>query len=105
MKSPEDYDKDLQRIERLLQEKEKRMQVPQSNSENYSKNAKLYKTVKHQPENSGNLLQKKVILGLKLFGLAVATIVAVRIASIVAGIVIAGVLTFIAYKMFFHSEK
>jgi hypothetical protein len=105
MKSPEDYDKDLQRIERLLQEKEKRMQVPQSNSENYSKNAKLYKTVKHQPENSGKLLQKKVILGLKLFGLAVATIVAVRIASIVAGIVIVGVLTFIAYKMFFNSEK
>ena len=30
MKSPEDYDKEIQRIERLLQEKEKRMQVPQS---------------------------------------------------------------------------
>jgi hypothetical protein len=105
MKSPEDYDKDIQRIERLLQQKEQKMGASQSNPENYSEDAKLYKTVKHQPENSGNLLQKKVILGLKLFGLAVATIVAVRIASIVAGIVIVGVLTFIAYKMFFNSEK
>ncbi|MFH7026125.1 MAG: hypothetical protein ACHBN1_12145 [Heteroscytonema crispum UTEX LB 1556] len=105
MKSPEDYDKEMQRIQRLLQEKEKRMQVPQSNPENYSQDAKLYKTVKHQPENSGNLSQKKVILVFKLFGLAVATIVAVRIASIVAGIVIVGALTFIAYKMFFQSEN
>jgi hypothetical protein len=105
MKSSEEYDRQLQRIERLLQEKEKGMRVPQSKPENDSKDAKLYRTVKHQPEKSGSLLQKKVVLGLKLFGLAVAAIVAVRIAAIVAGIFIVGTLTFVAYKIFFDSKK
>ncbi len=105
MKSPEDKYKEIERIERQLREKETESRLRELENEINAKDAKVYKTVKHQAEASERLWQKKVVLGLKLFALAVVAIVAVKIASVLAGIVIVGLLTFVAYKLFFDSKN
>lgn len=52
MENPEDKYKHLERIERQIQEKEVKLQLRKSDAE-------VHKTVKHQPEASGKLWQKK----------------------------------------------
>ena len=104
MKSPEDKYKDIERIERQLREKETELRLQKLETEINAKDAN-YKTVKHQPETSEAMRQKKVVLGLKLFAIAVVAIVAVKVASVVACIVIVGLLSFVGYKLFFSSKK
>lgn len=104
MKSPEDKYQDIERIERQLQEKETKQRLRELEGEVNAKDVN-YKSVKHQPEASEAVRQKKVVLGLKLFALAVVAIVAVKVASVVAGIVIVGLLSFVGYKLFFSSKK
>jgi Flp pilus assembly protein TadB len=106
MKSPDDYDEMMQRIERQIREKETKHVVPQGRKEEHKiQEVKLHNTTKHETENSGKLWQKKAVLGLKLFGLAVVAIVAVRVASFLAGAVIVGALVFVSYKLFFENKK
>jgi Flp pilus assembly protein TadB len=106
MKSPDEYDEMVQRIERQIREKETQHVVPeQKKEENKIQEVKFYNTTKHEAENSGKLWQKKAVLGLKLFGVAVVGIVAVRVASFVAGVVIIGALVFVSYKLFFDNNK
>ncbi len=64
----------------------------------------FYETQKHQPEDSQKPWMRKAIFWGKLFGFAVLTIVAVRVASFVAGIVIFGALAFLVYKLFLESK-
>lgn len=104
MKSPEDKYQDIERIERQLREKETELRLQNKIGEINAQDAN-YKTVKHQPEASETVRQKKVVLGLKLFAIAVVAIVAVKVASVLAGIVIVGLLTFVGYKLFFSSKK
>nr|WP_243146825.1 hypothetical protein [Scytonema sp. UIC 10036] len=68
-------------------------------------NAEVYQTVKHQSKNFEKPWQKKAILGAKLFALGVIAIVAVKVASFIAGIVIIGLLGFVAYKLFFDQKR
>jgi Flp pilus assembly protein TadB len=98
VENPEDKYKHLERIERQLQEKEAKLQLRKSEAE-------VHKTVKHQPEASGKLWQKKVLLGLKLFAFGIIAIVAVKVASFLAGLIIVGTLAFVAYKLFTSSKK
>ncbi|KYC43791.1 hypothetical protein WA1_01105 [Scytonema hofmannii PCC 7110] len=101
MKSPDDKYKDLERVERQLREKETELRLRELENQINADNAKVYQTVKHQPETSEKLWQKKAILGAKLFALGVIAIVAVKVASALAGVVIIGLLGFVAYKLFF----
>lgn len=104
MKSKEDK-YDVERIERQLREKETELRLRELEADINAKDT-VYRTVKHStPEAEGKLWQKKVILGFKLFALAVIAIVAVKVASVLAGIVIVGLLAFVAYKLFFNSKK
>ncbi len=96
MTSPDERNRELQRqVETRLREMEDRIHATE---------APFYKTEKLQPENSQKSGMKKLILGAKLFGLAVAALVAVRVASVLAGFVIFGALAFLAYKLFLESK-
>jgi Flp pilus assembly protein TadB len=105
VKSPEDKYENLERIERQIREKETELRLRHLEDRVNADNAKVYPTVKHQPEKSEKLWQKKAILGAKLFALGVMAIVAVKVASFLAGIVIIGLLGFVAYKLFFDQNK
>jgi hypothetical protein len=96
MKSPHEHNQDIQRqVEKRLQEMDDQI---------HAIDAPFYQTQKHQPEPSQKPWLKKLILGGKFFGLAVATLVAVRVASALAGIVIFGALAFLVYKLFLESK-
>jgi predicted alpha/beta-hydrolase family hydrolase len=94
MKSPHEHNQNIQRqVEKRLREMDDQIN---------SFDAPFYKTQKLQPEQKPWL--RKLILGGKLFGLAVATIVAVKVASTLAGMVIFGALVFLIYKLFLESK-
>jgi hypothetical protein len=98
MTSQDEHNKRVQRqVEMRLREMENQ-QIP--NSE-----APFYQTIKHQPVNSLNHGRKKAIFALQLFGIGVAVILAVRIASILAGFVITATLIWVVYSLFFASRK
>ncbi|MEH2073271.1 MAG: hypothetical protein V7K57_02575 [Nostoc sp.] len=48
---------------------------------------------------------KKLILGGKLFALGVVALVAVKIASVLAGFIIVGAMGWLSYKLFLESKK
>jgi hypothetical protein len=96
MTPQDEHNREMQRrVERRLQEMDNLINA---------KDAPFYETQKHQPEKSQKPWMRKAIFGAKLFGLAVLTIVAVRVASFVAGIVIFGALAFLVYKLFLESK-
>jgi Flp pilus assembly protein TadB len=96
MKSPHEHNQDIQRqVEKRLQEMDDQINAIDQ---------PVYQTQKHQLEQSQKPWLRKVILGGKLFALAVATLVAVRVASVLAGVVIFGALAFLVYKLFLESK-
>ncbi len=96
MKSPDEHNQNIQsQVEKRLREMDDQI---------HGIDAPFYQTQKHQPEQSQKPWLRKVILGGKLFGLAVATIIAVKVASALAGIVIFGALAFLVYKLFLESK-
>ncbi|BAZ33025.1 hypothetical protein NIES4074_55340 [Cylindrospermum sp. NIES-4074] len=97
MKFQDEHEQELQRqVEMRLREMESNIG---------GTNAPFHKTVKHQPENLQQPWMKKAILAAKLFGLGVAVLVAVRVASVLAGIVMFAALAWLTYKLFFESKK
>lgn len=96
MKSPHEHNQDIQRqVEKRLRE---------IDDEINAVDQPVYQTRKHQPEQAQKPWLRKVILGGKFFALAVATLVAVRVASVLAGVVIFGALAFLVYKLFLESK-
>ncbi|WP_193197026.1 DUF3040 domain-containing protein [Nostoc sp. MG11] len=107
MTSQDDRYKEIEQRERTLREREMQVRLREMEADIHASDAPFHKTVKHkhQLENSSKSLMKKLILAGKLFALGVAVLVAVRIASVVAGIIIVAALTWISYKLFFESPK
>lgn len=104
MRSPEEREQELQRIEKQLREKETELRLRELESQITQEKAQLYQTTKVDSLEKGQW-QGKAILGLKLFGLTVAAIIAVRVASFVASAVIVAALVFAGYKLFFDKKK
>ncbi|AUS99741.1 hypothetical protein CLI64_04680 [Nostoc sp. CENA543] len=96
---------ELEQRERLLREKEVEIRLREMEQEMSANNPPLHKTVKHQAEDYPKPWMKKAILAGKLFTLGVVALVAVRIASVLAGFVIIGVLGWVAYKLFLENRK
>jgi Flp pilus assembly protein TadB len=105
MESQSDRQKELEQREQILRQREVELRLREMESQIHNPDAPFHRTVKHQPENSPKPWMKKAILGAKLFALAVAALVAVRIASALAGVVIVAFLGWISYKLFFDSAK
>ncbi|MBD2383973.1 hypothetical protein [Cylindrospermum sp. FACHB-282] len=98
MTSQDEHNQELQRrVENRLRELE-------THINDVDTTAPFHKTVKDQPIDLQKPWMKKAILGAKLFGLAVATLVAVQIASKVVGVVMFAALVWLAYKLFFQSQ-
>ncbi len=92
MTSEDERQKELKQRERVLREREVELRLREMETDIHAPDAAFHQTVKHQPENSQKPWMKKVILGGKLFALGVVALVAVRIASVLAGFIIVGVL-------------
>ncbi|MBW4423718.1 MAG: DUF3040 domain-containing protein [Nostoc desertorum CM1-VF14] len=105
MTSESNREKDLEHRERTLREREVELRLREMESNIHANDAAFHQTVKHQPENSQKPWMKKVILGGKLFALGVVALVAVRIASVLAGFIIVGALGWMSYKLFLESKK
>ncbi|NET69939.1 MAG: hypothetical protein F6K62_02485 [Sphaerospermopsis sp. SIO1G2] len=96
MALPDEHNREIQeRVEARLREMENMMNTGEE---------PVYQTRKHQPEKSQKPWLRKVILGAKLFGLFVVTIVAIRIASMLVSVVIFAALGFLVYKLFLESK-
>jgi Flp pilus assembly protein TadB len=109
MKSPEEHEQELQRIERELRQKETELRLRELDREVNQEPVKLYKTTKVKDQvkdqEKGQLWKGKTILGLKLFGLGIVALIAVRVAAVFANVFIVGALAFAGYKIFFEKKK
>jgi hypothetical protein len=105
MTSESNREKELEQQERILREREVELRLREMESNIHANDAAFHQTVKHQPENSQKPWMNKVILGGKLFALGVVALVAVRIASVLAGFIIVGALGWMSYKLFLESKK
>ncbi|MGF2036405.1 MAG: DUF3040 domain-containing protein [Nostoc sp. CmiVER01] len=105
MTSESNREKELEQRERILREREVELRLREMESNIHASDAAFHQTVKHQPENSQKPWMNKVILGGKLFALGVVALVAVRIASVLAGFIIVGTLGWMSYKLFFEFKK
>jgi hypothetical protein len=105
MTSESDRHKELEERERILREREVELRLREMEAKIQTADAPFHKTVKHQSENSQKPWIKKLILGGKLFVLAVVALIAVRVASALAGLIIVAALGWMSYKLFFESKK
>ncbi|MEH2372437.1 DUF3040 domain-containing protein [Nostoc sp.] len=105
MTSESDRQIELEHRERILREREVELRLREMEINIHATDAAFHQTVKHQPEDSPKPWMKKVILGGKLFALGVVALVAVRIASVLAGFIIVGALGWMSYKLFLESKK
>jgi Flp pilus assembly protein TadB len=109
MMTPEEHEQELQRLERELRQKETELRLRELESES-NQQVQLYQTTKvrhnHQEnQRGGGLWKSRAVLGLKLFGVGVIAIALVRVASVVANLLIVGTLLFVGYKLFFEKKK
>lgn len=105
MTSQNDQPHELEQRERLLREKEVELRLRAIEQEMSANHAPFHQTVKHKPEHYPKPWLKKAIIAGKLFALGVAALVAVRVASVLAGFVILGVLGWLAYKLFLENRQ
>ncbi|MDZ8187491.1 MAG: DUF3040 domain-containing protein [Nostoc sp. ChiSLP02] len=105
MTSEKDRHKELEQRERILREREVELRLREMEAKIHTADAPFHQTVKHQGENSQKPWMKKLILGGKLFALGVVALVAVRVASVLAGFIIVATLGWVTYKLFFESQK
>jgi hypothetical protein len=105
MKSEDERRQELEERERILREREVELRLREIENNIHSSQTPFYQTIKHQPENFQKPWVKKAILAGKLFAFGVAALVAVRIASALAGLVIIAALGWMSYKLFFESPK
>ncbi|BAY31109.1 hypothetical protein NIES2107_29630 [Nostoc carneum NIES-2107] len=97
-----DRNQELEQRERELRQREVELRLREMEAEI---NPPVYKTVKHQPEKLSQPLLKNIMLGAKLFAIAVAVLVAVRIAAALAGMIMFAALVWLVYKLFLESSK
>ncbi|HIK04191.1 MAG TPA: DUF3040 domain-containing protein [Trichormus sp. M33_DOE_039] len=105
MTSQDHRNHELEQRERTLREKEVELRLREMEQQMSANDAPFHQTVKHQAENSPKPWVKKAILAGKLFTLGVVALVAVRVASVLAGFVIIAVLGWVAYKLFLENRK
>ncbi|AFY32793.1 hypothetical protein [Calothrix sp. PCC 7507] len=105
MESQSDRHKELEQRERILRQREVELRLREMDSEIQTPNVSFHQTVQHQPEKAEKLWVKKVIFAAKLFAIGVAALVAVKVASALAGVVIVALLGWMSYKLFFEFPK
>lgn len=104
MNSPNHKDHELQRREQELQKREQELRLRELEAE--INQPPLYKTVK-QEQQEGKLQRwgRKALLVGKFLAFVVGAYVVVRLSTIVAGMVIVGLIAFIGYKIFLDGDR
>lgn len=109
MNSPNDKEAELRRREKELQEREQSIRLREMEAELYQKeqpSSSLAPTRKHE-KPAGNLQQRyrQLFNVAKFLGIVVAVVIAVRIASWLAMIVMVGGVAWVAYKLFLEKDR
>ncbi|MEA5582697.1 hypothetical protein VB620_15265 [Nodularia harveyana UHCC-0300] len=102
MTSPDNRYREIEERERKLREREVEVRLREMEADI---NLPIHQTVKHQPDKPKKSWIQTIVIGGKLFFLGVTALVAVRIASAIATIVIISALIWMSYKLFFDSEE
>jgi len=110
MDSPEKKARELRHKEQELRKREQEIRFRELEAE-IDRSVPEYRTSKYEEADSqvkeGKLQQwrRKIIAAAQFTGIVIATVVAVRIATWLATVVIVGGIALIAYKMFFAEDK
>jgi hypothetical protein len=108
MNSSDDRETELRRRERELQQREAEIRLRELEAEIHQKYSPP-PLAPAEPETPGQLSNHKLIAAAKFFGLVVATIVAVRVATMITfwlpSVIIGGAIAWVAYKLFFESDQ
>ncbi|WP_017715038.1 hypothetical protein [Kamptonema formosum] len=106
MNAPKEPDRDLQQRERELQERERAIRLREIEAEIERQEPPLYQTKKHQQlEGSLAVWYKRLAQVGKFMALVIAGVVAFQLAQGITAVIVVGGLGFIAYKLFFESER
>lgn len=105
MNSHDDKDNEIRRRERELQEREHALRLRELEAEINRIDPPLYQTSRHESRGSQKLWKKKLVNAGKFFALVVATIVSVKVASWLTGVILIGGIAWFAYLLFFKSDR
>lgn len=100
-------EEELRRREKELREREHALRLRELEAEiNQTHQPPLYETAKHQPSKKSLQQWSKQLVNVAQFmGIAVAVIITIRIATWLTGVVIVGGVAWVAYKLFFESDR
>ena len=110
MDSPDKKARELRHKEQELRKREQEIRLRELEAE-IDRSVPEYRTIKYEEPDSkvkeGKLKQwrRKIIAAAQFTGIVIAVVVAVRIASWLATVVIVGGIALIAYKMFFAEDR
>ncbi|HEY9667692.1 MAG TPA: hypothetical protein V6C91_12860 [Coleofasciculaceae cyanobacterium] len=104
MNSQNDNENELRRLERELQERERAIRLREIEAE--INQPPLHQTRKHQPpEKAQKLWYGKLVNIGKFLALIIAVAVSFKIAASLATIILVGGVAWVAYKLFFESDR
>ncbi len=99
-----DQEDEFQRLERELQERERAIRLREIEAE--INQPPLYQTQKQQPPESSLKQRYGQLVNIgKFLGLVVAVVVAFKIASTLASVILVGAVAWVAYKLFLERDR
>ncbi len=103
--NPQNYqENEFQRRERELQEREKELRMRELQIEVYQDPTERVPQ-SQESASSSKLLSKQIINVAKFLAIVVAVVVAIRVAQVIAGLLIVGVVAWVGYQIFFKSDR
>lgn len=108
MNSSDDQETELRRRAEELRKREAEIRIRELEAEIHQQHSPP-PLAPAEPETSRQLSNHKLITAAKFFGLVVATIVAVRVATMITfwlpSVIIGGAIAWVAYKLFWESDQ
>lgn len=105
MNSPNDKERELQRRQRELEERERAIRLRELEAEINHIEPPVYQTTRHDTKKPRRLTLKKLANIGKFFALVVVTVISLKIASWLTGIIIVAGIAGLGYVLFFKSEN
>jgi hypothetical protein len=104
MNSQNSQESEIQRRERELQERETQLRMRELQIEVYQNPTERIPP-SQQSESSSKLLSRKIVNVAKFLGIVVAVVVAIKVAQVIAGLLIVAVVAWVGYQIFFKSDR
>ncbi|GET36446.1 hypothetical protein [Microseira wollei] len=105
MNSPNDKERELRRRQRELEERERAIRLRELEAEINQIEPPVYQTTHHTPQKPRKLTMKKLANIGKFFALVVVTVISLKIASWLTGVIIVAGIAGLGYVFFFKSEN